>query len=100
MTSVLCSVGVDADPASQDFPLRYIVVQYDVIVVEVGGQSARVGPVAPMLATFEPDASVFVEVPMVTLDPRDDVVSWTHKADWLVKVVDIVSPETRDRISA
>ena len=36
VTSVLCSVGVDADPASQDFPLRYSVVQSVVIVVEVG----------------------------------------------------------------
>ena len=75
VTSVLCSVGVDADPASQDFPLRYTVVQFVVIVVEVGGQSARVGPVAASLATFEPDASVFVAVAMVTLNPRDDVIS-------------------------
>ena len=75
MTSVLCSVGVDAEPASQDFPIRYIAVQWVVILVEVGGQSARVGLVALLLATPKPDASVFVAVAMVTLDPRDDVVS-------------------------
>ena len=100
MTSVLFSVGVGADPASQDFPLRYIVVQFGVIVVEVGGQSARVGLVALLLAAFEPDASVFVAVAMVTLDPRDGVVSWTHEADFLVKVVDIAGPVTRGRSSA
>ena len=77
MTSVLCSVGVDAEPASQDFPTRYIVVQWVVILVEVGGQSARVGLVALLLAALEPGASVFVAVAMVTLDPRDGVVSWT-----------------------
>ena len=75
MTSVLCTVGVDADPASQDFPNRYIVGKFVVIVVEVGGQSARVGPVAALLATLEPGASVFVAVAMVTLNPRDDLIS-------------------------
>ena len=80
---------------ARTFPLgTIIVVQWVVILVKVGGQSARVGLVALLLAALEPGASVFVAVAMVSLDPRDGVISWTNGADWLVKVVDIAGPVT------